>query len=232
MTSIILWFLTGAFSLVRKQLGYGAVNRHPSMVNAGDINRGKTEAAEIALRMYLEYEDIILSERSSVSYSTKPRRREALGSSSIPIRVEEFDGKNVDEFEEDIRDIFNNPYFQIQKNDGSTRHTMIKSVPYISTNDKMIFQKQSFAKRCIVYESNGSIPKSAMEHYSKVKGNINFSGWTEIGNMAVELVLNNSVNLKQPWDTFAIELMEIYIYIYIYICNQEESIRKFMHLFF
>lgn len=113
MIGIILWFLAAPFNLVRKQLGYGAALRHPSMVNAGDINRGKSEAAEIALRMYLEYDEIIRSERSSSSFSTKARRRESLGDGSIPIRIEEFDGKNVDEFEEDIRDIFNNPYFQI-----------------------------------------------------------------------------------------------------------------------
>lgn len=211
MAGIMLWYLSGAFNLVRKQMGYPANHRQPAMINAGDINRGKSESAELGARLWQSFQDLQLTERTSKSFSTIPRRREAVGVSTIPIRVEEYDARrsqDIAEFEEDLRDYFNSVYAQIQKQNGDTRLSLLRAIPYISTNDKMIFLKASFAKRVIVYETSESIPKEAMEVYAKQKEQTDFTKWQTIGAMATQLVINNEIDLNQPWKTFALELIE------------------------
>lgn len=210
IAGIMLWYLSGAFNLVRKQIGYPAKHRQPSMINAGDINRGKSESAELGSRFWQSVEELQLTERTSKSFSTIARRREAIGVSTIPIRIEEYDARrsqDIAEFEEDLRDYFNSVYAQIQQQNGDTRLTLLRSIPYISTNDKMIFLKASFAKRVIVYETSGSIPQEDMEIYAKQKEQTHFSHWQSIGAMATQLVINHEIDLNQPWKTFALELI-------------------------
>ena len=210
MAGIMLWFLSGAFNLVRKQLGFDKYGRQPSMINAGDVDRGKSEAPELGSRLWYPYHEMLLTERNSTSFGTRARRRESMGVTTIPIRVEEFDGKanTLHEFEEDLRDIYNMVYSVIQQQNGDIRRTMMKSLPYISTNDKMMFQNPAFAKRAIIYETSGSIPKDALKKYSKQKEATNFEHWPTIGAMATHLVIDGEVGLKQPWDKFALELIK------------------------
>ena len=211
MAGIMLWFLSGAFNLVRKQLGYGKFERQPVLINAGDIDRNKSEAGELGSYLWQPYHNMVLTERNSSSFNTKARRREAVGSSTIPIRVDEFDAKDtktIAEFEEDLRDNYNSVYASIQQNNGDTRRTMLRALPYVTTNDRMQFQKPAFAKRAIIYETTGSIPKEAMEHYSKTKDTIDFTNWPKIGALATSLVIDKEINLKQPWNEFALELIE------------------------
>ena len=161
--------------------------------------------------LWQPYHNMVLTERNSSSFNTKARRREAVGSSTIPIRVDEFDAKDtktIAEFEEDLRDNYNSVYASIQQNNGDTRRTMLRALPYVTTNDRMQFQKPAFAKRAIIYETTGSIPKEAMEHYSKTKDTIDFTNWPKIGALATSLVIDKKINLKQPWNEFALELIE------------------------
>ena len=208
MTGIMLWFLSGAFNLVRKQLNFD--KRQSCFINAGDINRGKSEAPELGSRLWYPYHEMLLTERNSTGFSTRARRREAMGITTVPIRVEEFDNDayTLKEFQADLRDEYNMVYNVIQQQNGDIRRTMMKSLPYISTNEKMMFQNEAFAKRAIIYETNGSIPKEAMEKYRNVKSTISFENWESIGALATCLVIDGEIDLNQPWNEFAMELIE------------------------